>query len=209
VLNRPPATLSNLGQHARFRVKDGFAPVLPGVAKAMLVVIVGLAAILAAEILHGSDATPQSDSIGVPLARLPSIAPDGRSSSRASVSTSLEIAASTILSRPLFVPDRRPVPLGARAPEAVVMEPSAKLVGTIISDRVRIAFLEQAGKQTALLVGDRVGSSRIIGIQPTRIRLQSSDGQMNEVRLSWGTYIEPTPRPPLLEPSHLAFHLEK
>jgi hypothetical protein len=181
---------------------------LPSAAKAMLVAIACLAAILAAEILHGSDAT-QSDPIGAPSARLPSVASDGRSSSRASVPTSLDAAASTILSRPLFAPDRRPVPLGASAPEAAVVEPPAKLVGTIISDRVRIAFLELAGKQTALLVGDSVGSSRIIGIQPTRIRLQSSDGQLNEVRLSWGTYIEPTPRPPLLEPSHLAFHLEK
>ena len=86
--------------------------------------------------------------------------------------------------------------MGTNAPGTTVVEPSVKLVGTIVSDRVRIAFLELANKRITRGVGDSVGSSRVIAINPGLIRLQSGYGQINDVHLSWGTRIEPTSLPP-------------
>ncbi len=61
----------------------------------------------------------------------------------------------------------------------------------------------------ARALGGNVGNARIVAIDQMRIALQSADGQIVQVGLSRGTFIEPTPPPPHLEPSHLAFHMEK
>jgi hypothetical protein len=172
-------------------------------AKAMLATIGCLAAVVAAEIFDERDAAPATDPAAPPPKALRSTMPATESANAA-----LQIGASTIQSRPLFAPGRRPPPPRDTPAAAAVTEPPMKLVGTIVSDSVRIAVLELSGKQVSRVVGDNVGRSRITRIDPTQIRLESGDGQTSDLRLSWGTRIQPA-LPPPLEPSHLAFHLEK
>jgi hypothetical protein len=180
----------------RFKIRDAFAVPLSRTARAMVAVNICLVAVLAAEILDGIGAAPETDPIAVPMAPVPSTVPHTVSSSTVSESESLQTVAATIVSRPLFSPDRRPAPPKVDlAAATTVVEPPVRLVGTIVSDHVRIAILEMAGKQEARAVGDSVGTSRIVGIDPALIRIQSGDGHISDVDLSWGTKIEPTPRP--------------
>jgi hypothetical protein len=198
VLNHRLAVLSNPGQHGRTLTHYKPTPW-------RLVWIGCLGAVLGVEILRGDDGTARTGQTASALAGPVSAE---RASSRDEMAARLEIVASTLLSRPLFAPDRRPAAQAA-AHENAVDVPRIKLVGTIVSDRARIAFLELAGKQIAHVVGDKVGNKRITAIDQAGIEVRSDDGQMDEVRLSWGTFIEPTPPAPHLEPSHLAFHMEK
>jgi hypothetical protein len=196
VLNHSLAALLNLGPPKRVWIKDIFAQPLPGAAKVMLIANVCLAAIVVAEIFEGNDATPWADPIKETLAPLSPKASHGNPPSMAGVSADLERMASNIVSRPLLAPDRRPAhPRVASGLGETAVEPPVKLVGTIVSDHARIAILETAGKQKARVVGDSAGASRIVEINPGLIRLQSADGNISDVRLTWGTRIEPISQP--------------
>ena len=88
-------------------------------------------------------------------------------------------------------------------------EPPLKLVGTIASNTIRIAFLEVAEQPLERVVGDCVGSARIIEIDPVVVRLRMDDGPSDDLRISRGSYIIPTPPPSPIDPSTRAFHLEQ
>jgi hypothetical protein len=196
VFNRPRIALWNFGRHTRFRVAGDLAPLPPRAAKYFLAAIVSLSAILAAEILEGIGAAPRPPPIDVLLAQYLSIAVHETQSLTTSASRSLEDAAAKTMSRPIFAPDRRPERQGGATISGIaIVEPPVKLVGTIVSDRVQIAILEVADKQIARVVGNRVGSSRIIEIDQALIRLESGDGRITDLRLTRGTRIEPPGRP--------------
>ena len=204
MFNHCLAALLSLGRSTFGWIGESFALPLTAAAKAILIVNVCLAGTLAFEIFEGSNAMTPADPIKVPLSPTASTASLGSSSSTVSVSEDLDYIAAKIVSRPLFAPDRRPVhPQVAGASANPVVEPPVKLVGTIVSDRIRVAFLEIADKRITRVVGESVGSSRIVAIDPGLIRLQSGYGQITDVYLSWGARIEPTPRPPPLRSSLL------
>jgi len=188
----------SLPLHARFRFAKGLTLHLSKGAKAMLVANVCLAAILAGEILSDTGAPPPTNSNANQLASSRSAASNVNSISTTNVPVDLAMVASKIVARPLFAADRRPVHLqGVSAAGTTVAELPVRLVGTIVSDRIRVAFLELGDQRITRMVGDNVRSSRVVEIDRGLIRLQSSHGEINDVRLSLGTRIEPTAQPAL------------
>jgi len=159
-----------------------------------------VAALVIAELLSGAGTVPSLDPVPpVPLATV----------TQPRVLTPIESFAvdavqPAILARPLFAPGRRPPRAQASVPATALAEPPIKLVGTILSDRGRIAFLEVAGKSITRREGETVATSRIVEIEQGEVRLLPENGEMRVLRLAWGMKIAPTPAPSAPEPRPFA-----
>jgi hypothetical protein len=176
----------------------------PGAIRGILITLICLAGILVAEALFGVGAPPAfiAEALAIQPARsVP--APD-----RVDLASLANIA-SDIEARPLLAPDRRPPHTGNDnvAALSIAAPPAVRLVGTIVSDGISVAFLEVGDKPVTRFLGDNVGDGRIVAIDPARIRVLADDGKLNDLRLTRGTVVEPPP--PQLEPSTRAFHLEQ
>jgi hypothetical protein len=84
----------------------------------------------------------------------------------------------TILARPLFAPDRRPV--GAAIPAAVIdaapVPPPLGFIGTVRTEGQLRAAVTLAGKRWLITVGETVSGWQVEAIGPDHLLLRSPDG---------------------------------
>jgi hypothetical protein len=193
VFNHSHPRLSELARAARLPFELAFIlPKSPG-AKALLAANVFFAALLAAEIWSGAGAPPPENPIIEQPSQYTTAGANGKSSPAADHLAELPAVAAKITARPLFARDRRQHEPVAQMP--IVTEPPVRLVGTIVSGHVRIAFLELGEQRVTRGVGESVRNAIVIEIDPGLVRLQTGFEKVDNVWLSQGTRIEPPSQP--------------
>lgn len=143
----------------------------------------GLAALVAAECLSGKS---------LPSARPPPL-PVRDPAPQARVDPGWS---DTLVSRPLFAPDRRPTVLAA--PDAPVDATGAvKLTGVIVSQAGRSAIfvLDGAARPIVVHEGDRVGTVLVTTIEPGLVAVSSPRGDA-VWHVGLGSFTPPPPEPP-------------
>jgi hypothetical protein len=152
-----------------------------------------LGAALAAEIgLDGSDAGLPQPATGR-LVDVPATAP-------ALASADVQGWVTTILERPLFAPDRRPV--SSAAPAAVASQGVPRLAGVVFTPEGRRAIFAAGtdGKQIALAENGRIGIFTVSRIDADAVTVAGPDGSIL-LRPSFATGAAAAARPVAAPPS--------